>query len=117
MALARSADHEALMARAQQYFPGASNGNAALSGEHSFVIAGGQGAYRSPLRRFVTVGSATSYTRAAADASRVGETGAAEWGDADAFEQRLRRALENRAFLALTVSPRRLGDVPRSRPI
>ena len=45
MALARSADHEALMARAQQYFPGASNGNAALSGAHSFVIAGGQGAY------------------------------------------------------------------------
>ena len=45
MALARSADHEALMARAQQYFPGASNGNAALSGEHSFVIAGGQGAH------------------------------------------------------------------------
>ena len=43
MALARSADHEALMARAQQYFPGASNGNAALSGEHSFVIARGQG--------------------------------------------------------------------------
>ena len=45
MALARSADHEALMARAQQYFPGASNGNAALSGERSFVIASGQGAY------------------------------------------------------------------------
>ena len=43
MALARSADHEALMARAQQYFPGASNGNAALSGKHSFVIARGQG--------------------------------------------------------------------------
>ena len=45
MALARSADHEALMARAQRYFPGASNGNAALSGEHNFVIASGQGAY------------------------------------------------------------------------
>ena len=45
MPLDRSADHESLMTRAQQYFPGASNGNAALTGEHSFVIAGGQGAY------------------------------------------------------------------------
>ena len=45
MPLDRSADHESLMTRARQYFPGASNGNAALTGEHSFVIAGGQGAY------------------------------------------------------------------------
>ena len=72
--------------------------------------AGGQGAYRSPLRQFVTIGSATSYTRAASGASRIPEAAAAEWGDADAFDQRLRRALENRAFLALTVSPRRLAD-------
>ena len=76
--------------------------------------AGRQGAYRSPLRRFVTVGSATSYSRAASGASRVGETGAAEWGDADAFDQRLQRALKSRAFLALTVSPRRLGDAERA---
>ena len=41
----RSADHESLVTQARQYFPGASNGNAALSGEHSFVIAGGQGAH------------------------------------------------------------------------
>ena len=45
MALARSADHEALIAQAQQYFPGASNGNTALWGAHRFVIAGGQGAH------------------------------------------------------------------------
>ena len=45
MPLDRSADHESLVSQARQYFPGASNGNAALSGEHSFVIAGGQGAY------------------------------------------------------------------------
>ena len=45
MPLDRSADHESLVTRARQYFPGASNGNAALTGEHSFVIAGGQGAY------------------------------------------------------------------------
>ena len=45
MSLDRSAEHESLVTQARQYFPGASNGNAALSGEHSFVIAGGQGAY------------------------------------------------------------------------
>ena len=45
MPLDRSADHESLVTQARQYFPGASNGNAALSGEHSFVIAGGQGAH------------------------------------------------------------------------
>ena len=45
MPLDRSADHEGLVSQARQYFPGASNGNAALSGDHSFVIAGGHGAY------------------------------------------------------------------------
>ena len=45
MALDRSAGHESLVTQARQYFPGASNGNAALTGEHSFVIAGGQGAH------------------------------------------------------------------------
>ena len=45
MSLDRSADHESLVTQARQYFPGASNGNAALSGDHSFVIAGGQGAH------------------------------------------------------------------------
>ena len=74
------------------------------------AAADGQGAFRSPLRRFVTVSSATSYTRATSSASRVAEAGSAAWGDTEAFDQRLRRALENRAFLALTVSPRRLAD-------
>ena len=76
--------------------------------------ADGQGAFRSPLRRFVTVSSATSYTRATSSASRVAEAGSAAWGDTEAFDQRLRRALENRAFLALTVSPRRLADAERA---
>ena len=45
MSVDRSAVHESLVTQARQYFPGASNGNAALSGDHSFVIAGGQGAH------------------------------------------------------------------------
>ena len=55
MSFDRSADHESLIAQARQYFPGASNGNAALSGEHSFVIAGGQGAhvYDTDGRRWI----------------------------------------------------------------
>ena len=72
--------------------------------------AGGQGAYRAPLRQFVTIASATSYTCVAGGASRGAETQSAGWDDTDAFDQRLRRALENRAFLALTVSPRQLAD-------
>ena len=76
--------------------------------------ADGQGAYRSPLRQFVTISSATSYTRVAGGASRGAETQSAEWGDTDAFEQRLRRALASRAFLALIVSPRRLADAERA---
>ena len=40
--------------------------------------------------------------------------GSAAWGDTEAFDQRLRRALENRAFLALTVSPRRLAATPNA---
>ena len=75
--------------------------------------ADGQGAYRSPLRQFVTIDSATSYTHAASGASRVADTGATEWGDAVAFDQRLRRALENRVFLALTVSRHRLAEAER----
>ena len=62
----------------------------------------------------MTVSSATSYTRATSSASRVAEAGAPAWGDTEAFDQRLRRALENRAFLALTVSPRRLADAERA---
>ena len=76
--------------------------------------ADGQGAYRSPLRKFVTISSATSYTRVAGGASRGAETQSAEWDDTGAFEQRLRRALESRAFLALIVSPRRLVDAERA---
>lgn len=45
MAFARTPMHQDLIAKAQQYFPGASNGNAALSPEHGFVIAAGQGAH------------------------------------------------------------------------
>ena len=74
----------------------------------------GRGAYRSQLRRFVTIGSATSYTHASHGTPRVAEAGPAEWGDNDAFDERLRRALQNRAFLALTVSPRRLADAERA---
>ena len=47
MPLDRSADHESLVTRARQYFPGASNGNAALTGGHSFVIAGRAGGVRA----------------------------------------------------------------------
>ena len=73
-----------------------------------------QGAYRSPLRQFVTVSSATSYTRRSAGASQVSETRSSEWDETDAFEQRLRHALENQAFLALTVSPHRLPQAERA---
>ena len=52
--------------------------------------------------------------RASPRGAALGGAPAAEWGDADAFDQRLRRALENRAFLALTVSPRRLADAERA---
>ncbi len=44
MTFAQSPKHQDLIAKAQQYFPGASNGNAALSSERGFVIASGQGA-------------------------------------------------------------------------
>jgi glutamate-1-semialdehyde 2,1-aminomutase len=44
MAFAQTPKHQALLAQAQQYFPGASNGNAAVSPESGFVIASGQGA-------------------------------------------------------------------------
>ncbi len=76
--------------------------------------ADGRGAYRSQLHRFVTIGSATSYTRGSHGTARVAEAGPAEWGDTDAFDERLRRALENGAFLALSVSPRRLADAERA---
>lgn len=43
MAFAQTPKHQELLAQAQQYFPGASNGNAALSPDTGFVIASGQG--------------------------------------------------------------------------
>jgi glutamate-1-semialdehyde 2,1-aminomutase len=43
MAFAQTPRHQELLAQAQQYFPGASNGNAALSPDTGFVIASGQG--------------------------------------------------------------------------
>ena len=70
----------------------------------------GRGAYASRLREFVTVSSGTTYSRSAGRTSRVAEAGAASWSDLDDFDRRLRRALESGAFLALTVSPRRLHD-------
>ena len=67
--------------------------------------SGGQGAYALPrLRDFVTVTPGTSYSRGA---PRVAEAGS-PWTDADAFDQRLRRALDQQAFLALACPPRRL---------
>ena len=44
MSLSRNPQHQALVDKAQQYFPGGSNGNGALSPENGFVIASGQGA-------------------------------------------------------------------------
>ena len=74
----------------------------------------GRGAYESPFRSFVTVASETRYTRSGGRALQVAEAGAADWGEFDDFDQRLARALENRAFLALTVSPRRLVEAERA---
>ncbi|WP_089719018.1 aspartate aminotransferase family protein [Candidatus Entotheonella palauensis] len=45
MPLSRNRHHQALVDKAQQYFPGGSNGNGPLSPEHGFVIASGQGAH------------------------------------------------------------------------
>ena len=75
----------------------------------------GQGAYQSRLREFVTVSSGTTYARTAGRTSQVAEApSAAGWSDLDDFDQRLRRAVESGAFLALTVSPRRLADAERA---
>lgn len=43
MAFAQTPQHQEMIAKAQRYFPGASNGNAALSPDSGFVIASGQG--------------------------------------------------------------------------
>ena len=75
--------------------------------------AAGQGAYRFELRKFVTVSSGTSHTRTGSS-SRVAEAPLAEWSDVEVFQQRLRRALESHAFLALTVSSRRLAGAERA---
>ncbi len=45
MAFTQSPRHRELMVQAQNYFPGASNGNGALSPETGFVIASGQGSH------------------------------------------------------------------------
>ena len=75
---------------------------------------GGRGAYESPFRTLVTVASETSYTRTTGRASRVADVGAADWSESDDFAQRLRRVLDNRAFLALTVPARRLVEAERA---
>lgn len=71
---------------------------------------GGQGAYGSPLRDFVTVTPGTSYSRGSRGASRVAER-ASPWTEADGFDQRLRIALDNQMFLALVCHPRRVLEV------
>jgi glutamate-1-semialdehyde 2,1-aminomutase len=43
MAFVQNTRHRELFAKAQQYFPGTSNGNAALSSDTGFVIASGKG--------------------------------------------------------------------------
>ncbi len=44
MPLSRDSRHQALVDKAQRYFPGGSNGNGPLSPENGFVIAAGKGA-------------------------------------------------------------------------
>ncbi len=75
--------------------------------------AEGSGAYESPLRKFVTVGSATSYARGTAT-RRGTEAPSTEEVDIEGFERRLRRALESQAFLALITSPRKLIEAERA---
>ena len=78
------------------------------------AAAGGRGAYEAPpLRTFVTVSAGTGRTRTSG-ARRAADAPAAPWGAGDDFEQRLRRALEQQAFLALTVAPRRLAEAERA---
>ncbi len=44
MAIAHNASHQAMLMKAQQYFPGGSNGNVNLPPDDAFIIASGQGA-------------------------------------------------------------------------
>ena len=68
---------------------------------------GARGAYTSPRRTFVTIASGTASTR-------THHEGGGGWDEGDDFEQRLRRALEQQAFLALIAAPRRLADAERA---
>ena len=63
------------------------------------------GTYRSPVVRSSHAGSTST-----AWSSTAGEDGA---GDADALDERLKRVIETRGFLALSVSPRHLSHVER----
>ena len=75
---------------------------------------GGRGAYEGPpLRTFVTVASAAGRTRTSSGARRAADAAGAPWSEGDDFEQRLRRALEGQAFLALTAAPHRLAEAER----
>ena len=74
---------------------------------------GSRGAYRLHFREFVTVASESSVTRSVGS-SQMPAGQDIHWSDIDNFDQRLRRALENHAFLALTVSARRLADAERA---
>jgi glutamate-1-semialdehyde 2,1-aminomutase len=49
MSLAQSPAHQAMLAKAQRYFPGGSNGNVTMPPEYAFVIAAGQGSRVSDL--------------------------------------------------------------------
>ena len=66
---------------------------------------GGDGVYRSPAMRSSYESSASS----AAPATSIDDGGA----DADAVDERLKRVVETRGFLALSVSPRHLAGVER----
>jgi hypothetical protein len=68
----------------------------------------GQGAYLAPLRDFNTVVSATLLTRRSFVARRFEEI-PADRVEIDQFEQRLRHSCDHQGFLALLVSPGRVG--------
>lgn len=65
----------------------------------------GRGAYESRFRGFVTVTSGTSHKRTSGQVA-----GTEDWSDRQDFDQRLRRVLDDRGFLAITVPAHRLAE-------
>ena len=61
----------------------------------------------------MTVASGTGRTRTSSGPRWVADAPDAPWGEGDDFEQRLRRALDQQAFLALTTAPHRLAEAER----